>query len=537
MRAWLSSSRTQLPPSVANSIKLASEQQRQNNLTGAIATLSTALKECPGNIALSNKVAQLELTQLKLQGQIPGVPASPAPSKATNVESICECFWELEQKHSLLTWQVNGVFPWRLVRMRLYYNITQLTGIFTPPHPAQKNQLSHVGKRELKAVKAYWDDQERGPNEQASSKRYAILMATRRADGSEPYSKALREEIGGEALLLDRPHIGDASTGAINFPALAHLFHTRYQTEEDNLFSLPDLILCEQISAGFKQCLGVAPENLASMCQRMIAQFLPLERGFKRFFEINPVEKLFLTDGYGPRNQAVVSAARASGVHTVELQHGFISRFHLGYSWPGQPDVPYSADELWTFGDFWAQSTPLPVKMKPRAIGAPYVRQLAGANPGPRDERLVVFTSQGVVGHQLFKIALATAQRRPDRRVVFRLHPSESLEMYDEASAETPFPENFEVSHRTPNIFTLLAQTAIQVGAFSTTLFEGMALGTRTIVVNLPGAEYMRPVIERGDAIYVQSIAELIEKLDQAPLAADPEFYYAKAADKLVLDR
>ena len=95
-------------------------------------------------------------------------------------------------------------------------------------------------------------------------------------------------------------------------------------------------------------------------------------------------------------------------------------------------------------------------------------------------------------------------------------------------------PGNFSISHRTPNIFALLAGAGIQVGAFSTTLFEGMALGTKTVVIEMPGSEYMRPAIERGDVLFVRDVEELIAKIDAAPLAADPDYYYAEPAKPLV---
>jgi hypothetical protein len=242
-----------------------------------------------------------------------------------------------------------------------------------------------------------------------------------------------------------------------------------------------------------------------------------------------------VTAAYNPSNGAVLEGARRNGVPVIELQHGFISPFHLGYSWPGRPDVPYSPDELWCFGDFWYESTSLPRQVRPRVIGAPYLHEFAATADGGRIENLVVFTSQGVIGRRLFEIALETARRRPDLRIIFRLHPNELLESYEEAVSKSgTVPVNFELSHRTPNIFALLASTAIQVGAFSTTLFEGMSLGSRTIVLDLPGSEYMKPAIERGDALLVHDVDELVEKLDQAPLARNPEYYYAKTAVRLV---
>lgn len=293
-------------------------------------------------------------------------------------------------------------------------------------------------------------------------------------------------------------------------------------------------MLCQHIRDEFVSRLGVDPGDIALACQRRIRSFIPIRHGANILFTVNRIHTLFITYAYGANNQAMVAGARDSGAEVVELQHGFISPLHLGYSWPGNPDVPYTPDQLWGFGDFWPEATPLPARTRWRTIGAPYVRDLARAHAGPRDPKLVVFTSQGVIGRKLFEIALKTAEKRPDYRIVFRLHPNEALGPYEAALTERAVPGNFELSHRTPNIFALLSQASIQVGSFSTTLFEGMSLGARTVVMDLPGADYMRPVIERGDALFVRGADELAEKLDQAPLAADPQFYYAEPATRLL---
>lgn len=366
-------------------------------------------------------------------------------------------------------------------------------------------------------------------------RRHAVVMSTRRVDGFEPYSSAVRREIGDDALLLDHPHTGDPPGSRLNFPALKQLFRKRYRQPEAKLLTRRDRALSAQIRAHFMRTLGIDPGDIAELVQRRVASFRSLEKGFRKFFKVESVDTLFLTNGYSAGTQAVISGARHNDVYVVELQHGFISPFHLGYSWPGKPDVPYGADELWCFGPFWPQVTPLPRRLRTRIIGAPYIRELASQYDGPRDDALVVFTSQGVVGLPLFRMAIETARRRPDRRVIFRLHPKETLGIYEDALTDLgPAPLNFELSHRKPNIFALLARTSVQVGAFSTTLLEGMLLGSRTVVVNLPGCEYMRPVVERGDALFARDVDELVARLDEAPLAADPELYYARPAKRLL---
>lgn len=534
---------------VSQFIQWSIAERKQGNFDAAVKALETGLLAFPGALSLQNEIGVVELDRRIEAGEVRRyeVPATIAPEgsgPALDVAGICEFFWDIESRYSLLTWQVNGVFPWPLVRMHLYYRVTQLVGLFSPPHPAGQQQIREVGSDgDGETLNAWLASQEEKPRLSSLARlrdrlfrrrTYALLMATRKVDGVEPYCAALRAELDKETLLLDRPFNGTITDSALNLSAVQDFFRSRYGRPEHSLFPIDDRVLCHHIRGEFLNKLGVDPGNIALACQKAIISFIPIRHGAQILFTANRTHTLFMTYAYGANNQAVVAGARDSGAKIVELQHGFISPLHLGYSWPGRPKVPYTPDQIWGFGDFWPQTTPLSGRTRWRTIGAPYVRDLAKAHAGPRDPKLAVFTSQGVIGQKLFEIALSTARMRPDYHIIFRLHPNEALEPYQAALEGQLVPGNFELSHRTPNIFALLSRAAIQIGSFSTTLFEGMTLGARTIVMDLPGAEYMRPAIARGDVLFVRDVNELVEKLDQAPLADNPQFYYAEPVKRLL---
>ena len=476
----------------------------------------------------------------------PGAPvrAGAAPT----VTDICGAFWEIEATLGLVDWQVRGVYPWRLLRMALYYAITQAVGIFDAPHPNLARLTPPDEQRRAEAVRLLQSVTTGATNGQrgwlsrqlrrpAPRPDHAVLMATRQMNGSEPYTEALRTELGPRALLIDRTASERPVPGALDLRALQPHFQKHLRQAQDGELGYLDLLLCADIRERFWEMLGVDIGNLAQRCRKALLTFRAVERGMSPVFEQNPVRTIFLTNGYGAANCAVLAAAQGAGARTVELQHGFISHLHLGYSWPGTEWVPYMADELWCFGQYWADATPLPRATRARVIGAPYVRARVRAVSADREQGLVLFTSQGVIGKLLVRVALETARLRPDRNILFRLHPSEELADYERLVAELgEQPPNFRLSHREPVIFDLLARADVQVGAFSTTLLEGICLGTRTVVVELPGSEYMLPVVERGDAIRVRTAAELAERLDDAPAAADPSYYYAEPVSPLVRD-
>lgn len=442
--------------------------------------------------------------------------------KPQSISEVCQAFWTVEKYSDLLNWVVNGVHVWPLLRMSVFYAVTQAVGLYDHPHPA------------LKGPKTASSSAGRAMAEASLGRDAMLVMATKKVNGSEPYSDAVRGALGDRALLLDRPFNGELLSGAVDFDQVVNEFREQYSVSESRILNLETRQRAHEVRLALMRELAIDVGDLTPNLIRRVNDFTAVKRGFHHHFEHHPIRHLFLTNAYGSTTRAVVQAARESGARTVELQHGFISQFHLGYSWPGSPIVPYGTDELWTFGAYWGDTTPLAGSVSVRVIGAPYVLALAEGAP-PRNHRSVVFTSQGVIGRKLFSLALETARRRPDKDIIFRLHPNEELSAFERLLPKDK-PDNFILSARTPNIFELLATAGVQVGAFSTTLFEGMALGTRTIVLDLPGAEYMTPVIRRRDVLFAKNIDELVARIDAAPLAQRPEDYYAPTPNPLLPD-
>ncbi len=213
-------------------------------------------------------------------------------------------------------------------------------------------------------------------------------------------------------------------------------------------------------------------------------------------------------------HQHIVGAARDLGIRVVELQHGAISPFHLGYSYPGRPSVPDQPDELWCFGSYWTDVAELPAGMDTKVVGASFI----SPTDAVKDPRLVVFLSQGTIGPALLEYAGALAAARPDLDVAFHLHPSERSTSYS-------VPAGVRLS--SDNTLVLLASATYQVGVATTALFEGMLLGCRTAVAGLPGNEYLAPAVASGDAAFVQTPAALADALATLPLATNPQIYYA----------
>ena len=130
-------------------------------------------------------------------------------------------------------------------------------------------------------------------------------------------------------------------------------------------------------------------------------------------------------------NQAVVAAAKDLGIKVIELQHGTISDYHLGYSYPLKTrldgEIKYFPDQILTFGDYWINEDNCPISKEDIIpIGFPYFEAQSKdyMNIQP-DEHQILFISQGVIGKYLSKLAYQLADKSKDFKIIYKLHPGE----------------------------------------------------------------------------------------------------------------
>jgi len=229
----------------------------------------------------------------------------------------------------------------------------------------------------------------------------------------------------------------------------------------------------------------------------------------------------------GPeRSSGIVAAAQDLGLVTAEFQHCTLSPYHFGYHYPGRPFVPYATNWLLSFGSFWNQVIDRPSNMRVAVVGSQNLARTTSATH--RTPHQVLVLSQDTIGARLLEATILAARESPDWTFVFRPHPFDDLEGYCRRIDQQPEKlANLRISGPDEDTYQLLATTDVQIGVYSTALFEGMALGARTIILDLPGAERMLGATEMGDAVLARSPAEIGALLPTAPVCRDRERYYA----------
>lgn len=397
----------------------------------------------------------------------------------------------MERELNLLDWRIEGASPWPVIRMRVFHELTRRTGIHGASHPVRRTPYDKarlVGRHLTGLVTR---------NPFLGAYDALVVPHPRKPGGVEIYTDELRHALDRSALILDSGINGTPLPKSRNldfFTSAAGAVHKRQMDDRG-------------ISDALKELTGVSVP-VGALLAREVPKHLRLRALYRALLRKHRIKTVYVVVAYF--HQHIVGAARDLGIRVVELQHGAISPFHLGYSYPGRPVVADQPDELWCFGSYWADIADLPAGMSTAVIGTSYLPRAA-----QKDPRLAVFLSQGTIGAELLHVAEAVSKEHPSLDVVFRLHPSERASDYT-------IPAGVRLSTEGSTL-DLLASATYQVGVSTTALFEGMALGCRTAVANLPGHEYLERPISSGHALLMTSPTQLTS----APLCSTPETYYA----------
>lgn len=418
-------------------------------------------------------------------------------------------FTALEAKHDLLAGRIAGHQLYALRRVKFFYAVAVALGIYNDPHPGGS---SPAPKPE--PISLDFSDVSENP--------IVVVPFRRLVGGVDPYSQTIFETLAN----------ADQTPTILEWDWLSRVQHSARAKARAGLAGKFARKLTRggieakwaKVVSLFEQEFGVQLSGLTipkALLMNLEADVAALTDYFRR----SKVQKLYLVDAYS--NQWLVLAAHQAGVRVIEIQHGFVNEFHPAYSYPlGSPKLDHTPDELLVWGKFWSEGVALPSGMVAKVSGAS--RQFNETRTKlaklVRSEKQVLFTSQGAVSVELQKAAVAAAKALPDFNVVYRLHPNEDLASYPTQN----LPKNFTYSHKSPVFLELLAESAYLVGAFSTTLYEGMALGAKVLVLPLPGFENMNRAIKQGDVTVITDIDLIGEFIRAAKPASNPDNYYAK---------
>lgn len=230
--------------------------------------------------------------------------------------------------------------------------------------------------------------------------------------------------------------------------------------------------------------------------------------------------------------------AKERGIPIIEFQHGTMGKYHIAYNFEKKIEIASFPDYIFTFGQFWKESTRLPIEDdRVKVVGWPYFEQRVSECKKEKEtknnlKKTILFISQGTIGKELSKVATDFSKRidNDKYRIIYKLHRGEYARWKNEY--EWLIDANIEVvDNNNHDMHYYFANADIQVGVYSTALFEGLGYGLKTYIVKLYGHQCMEELYINGHAFLVNDAFSIINDIESAKVTNknfDEKYFWKK---------
>jgi hypothetical protein len=427
--------------------------------------------------------------------------------------------WEIEKRNDLLQYRIDGWCVWPIVRFRIIKRLNiKLEKITTTKKEKSTRRIIHL----------FWGLLDIFRFINASKSDYFVLTSTSaRSEATELGYK----DVFFDDFLLRNKHffkIENINNDDLLYKSKAALLKSNATT----LFIEIAAFLLGELRPGTKNIYFVA-ENLFDDLQREldsgIIDFAEIVKSLKFFYWGKRLYGLILNKIKpkcvliaNPGNYEITAAAKELGIPVVEFQHGFIDRYHPGYSWSNYarnlkeimpiPDAiflygNYFKEELTTL-DFWEESLKVV-----GSLGMDSVREKAIKDK--TEKVMILFTSQGIDQEKIIDFLSQFLYLIRDQIEIFlyiKLHPRNEIgsEPYTVAFKSHP---NVKVISPNSSLSTLdlIKKSHFHMSISSTTHFEALALATPTIVLPFATSERIHILKDLDHVYFVQTPQDLLE--------------------------
>ncbi len=432
-------------------------------------------------------------------------PLSGRPS--LSVKDVCEAIWEAERELELLDWEVRGVRVWQALRAGTAKRLSIDAETVRPPRPAAK--LSKKLRQPLTMLRGSL-----GHNPFRGRETFDELV----------FESPRTTTVNGQRICIYTADlVRELDAKGIKFAILERSGDSAHSKDrDDRRVHLDGIELLGALRRRMPMTLGAADLDrvralerfllarlevdlpMREQIERYVPQFRTIHALYRRLFAKRRPRRLYCVCAYG-RLAPMIKAARDEHVESIELQHGGISRYHLGYSFPVRPKrctLEYLPDIFWSWGPRW--NPPLDWAFDRDRIvdrGFPHFERNRARYAGIRRQPgSIVVLSQQSIGEQIAKRLLEQIDAFAGREIFYKLHPGE----YATYRAQPSLSRLAE--HRNVHIcsdvdlYELFAKAETMIGVCSTAIYEGIQFGCATVLMPLRGIERMADLLESGRA-------------------------------------
>jgi hypothetical protein len=451
---------------------------------------------------------------------------------------VVEKIFDIEKELNLFDQKISGVYFWKLIRLSIFSKINEKLGTYEQAH--NKEQNSHLQK-----IKSIYPKLK-------NTYLYSVFSRTSEVD-TLVFEHGRKVLVDGEYVdiytyyKVDELENKNASYEIVDRPYLSkhyHLASTNRSYSECFSFNYlfkkyfskvkldkPEQELLNKLEDKIEKTFGLKI-ILNSLVSNKIKMFKVKKNQYIKMLRKRSVKKVYIVVSY--IYEDLVAACQELGIECIELQHGSIIYHHLGYSFPHNKKIPYFPEKLELFGEYWYDSTPIPVEHENiSVVGYPYLSKMLGKYKDVRKvKNRIVFVSQGTVATGMSKVALGLAKDNKDLEVYYKLHPGEFGRWKEEYInlIEAQRLENVHIIESELHLYEVMAFSEYLVGVYSTAIYEGLVLNCKTILLKLNGIEFMNDLIEKKIVKIAESSGDIENLMQNENFKKIDSEYFFKGA-------
>ena len=236
--------------------------------------------------------------------------------------------------------------------------------------------------------------------------------------------------------------------------------------------------------------------------------------------KINP-EKIVEVVYYSFENLIVNEIASELNIETIELQHGISGNNHPAYNFQKiHNDIPQLPKKMLIFSDYWKKITKYPILSKNiLSVGFPYfeheILKYSKKNmKSKQKKKTILFVSQASIGNFLSDLAwkLSNIIDNDKYDIIYKLHPGEYSIW--ENNYEYLKNSNIIVMKNEESMYDLFSRCDIQIGAYSTAIYEGLGFGLHTLIYKVYGTDMLQSLADEGYITYVENEYDIKQHLN-----------------------
>ena len=454
-------------------------------------------------------------------------------AKKINIDEATEAFHQLELSLGMFDWKMGDLQLWPIFRFELFRTFLRDVGIFEYSAQGFEQTLLKrankikVLKKALSLVLTHrifrliWRSNK--------TTKVALIPFYRRDDqGNDHLSSHIIGQFGERGFRIGSGPKDVYLPGQIHRKELNTVFRKIYGLFADawvnQKIKPTDVAKYEAFLSALEKQFDFVFSNRRQFPLQQLKSFVGQSWGYRDYFKLENVSTIFVVDAIHP---SVIRGAKLAGTRFVELQHGSIYRQHPSHNWPAGYQIDLVPDEFLHWGNYWVQDLSFAESTKVKLAGAVPAIAEAMAKSQASVSKQVLFISSYDITTRLFEQAVKLSKARPDLNILYKGHPREDLSEQIEYLKNSNQNSNLSIIENKATALDLITQSEYVVGVNSTALFEAAALGKKVLVLDIPGWEIAKPLIQNGDALFVKTSQNLSQEIESAKASTDGHFYYA----------